>query len=367
MASIRERIDADGKARWHAQVRIKNHPPQTQTFTRKTDAKVWAEETERAIRTGRFATLNHAQKKTVSELFRVFKSDYMRKSRSKDYTQILDWWEVELGNYLLIDAKAPVIQRIVAKLANTPVGKEKKKRAASTTIRYLAVLSCVMTVAVENLEWLDRSPIAGVKKPEAAHGKIPRVLSLAEQERLLPAARASDNKFLTDIILIALRTGMRHGEIMKLRWSDFEWHPDHALIVVREAKNKKQRVVPLVRDAHQALRQRYDLLKEGTSDDGLLFPSNASDAKPVEIRAAWNTSLRRAGVTKFRFHDLRHTAASRFASLGYSLAQIAEILGHTDLRSTQIYTHFAKGHTVKMAEDGADIKWLNTSTAHPLP
>ncbi len=366
MASIRERIDSDGKPKWHAQVRIKNHPPQTQTFARKTDAKQWADETERAIRTGRFATVNHAQKKTVSELFRVFKNDYMRKSRSKDYTQILDWWEVELGNYLLIDAKAPIIQKIVTKLANTPVGKKKKKRAASTTIRYLAVLSCVMTVAVENLEWLDRSPIAGVKKPAAAHGKIPRVLSLEEQERLLPAARASENKFLADIILIALRTGMRRGEIMKLRWNDFEWNQDHALIVVREAKNKKQRVVPLVRDAHQALRQRYDLQKNESSEDALLFPSALKDVKPVEIRAAWNTSLRRAAVTKFRFHDLRHTAASRFASLGYSLAQIAEILGHTDLRSTQIYTHFAKGHTVKMAEDGADIKLLHPSTAHQL-
>lgn len=357
MASIRERIDADGKTKkWHAQVRIKNHPHQTQTFARKTDAKDWAEDTERAIRTGRFATMNHAQKKTVGELIKVFKSDYMRKSRSKDYTQILGWWEAELGNYLLIDAKAPVIQRVVNKLANTPVGKEKKKRAASTTIRYLAVLSCIMTVAVENLEWLDKSPIAGVKKPAAAHGKIPRVLSLVEQERLLPATRSSENKFLTDIILIALRTGMRHGEIMKLRWNDFEWHDHHALIVVRETKNKKQRVVPLVRDAHQAIRRRYDLQEKDSSVNALLFPSAVHDAKPIEIRAAWHTALRRANISKFRFHDLRHTAASRFASLGYSLAQIAEILGHTDLRSTQIYTHFAKGHTVKMAEDGADIK-----------
>jgi integrase len=349
MASIRERTDADGKTKWHVQVRLKNHPPQTQSFARKSDAKIWAEEIERSIRTGRFTTLNYAQKKTIAELFAVFKSDYMRKSRTKDYTQILDWWEAEIGKYLLIDVKAPVIQKLVSKLANTPVGKKKKKRAVSTTIRYLAVLSCAMTVAVENLEWLDRSPISGVKKPAAAHGKIPRVLSHVERGHLLQAVKASENKYLVDIVLIALRTGMRRSEIMKLRWNDFEWNQGHALIIVRETKNKKQRVVPLVRDAHQVIRDRYDLLAKGSVNDDLLFPGSNSDAKPVHFRTAWNTALRRAGIKNFRFHDLRHTAASRFASLGYSLAQIAEILGHVDLRSTQIYTHFAKGHTAEMA------------------
>lgn len=354
MASIRERKDANGKSKWHAQVRINGYPPQTQTFTSKKVAKDWADETELLIKTGRFSTINQAQKKTVKELFEVFRLDYMLESRRKDYTQILGWWESRLGEYYLIDLKAPLIQKQVSELQKTPVGLN-KPRSRQTVVRYIAVLSRVMSVAVDNLEWLDKSPIRGVKKPDKEHEKIPRVLGFDEEKLLLVAAKSSDNLFIHDIILIALRTGMRYSEIMTLRWKDIDWLDEYALITLQKTKNKRQRVVPLVKDAFINLLDRRNNINDESAEGLLLFPSDKNVKKPVEIRKAWVTCLRRAKVTNLRFHDLRHTAASRFATLGYSLSEIAEILGHTDQRSTQIYTHFAKGHTVKMAKDAADF------------
>ncbi|MDP2033937.1 MAG: site-specific integrase [Polaromonas sp.] len=364
MASIRERTDAAGKTKWHAQIRIQGHPPQTRTFSRKTDAKLWVDETERAIRNGRFSSINNAQTKTVAQLFEVFRADYMRKSRTKDYTQILAWWEQRLGKYFLIDVKAPLIQKCIIDLANTPFGqKTKKLRTASTITRYLAVLSRAFTVAVENLEWLDRSPIAGVKKPDKQHELIPRVLSPDEEERLLASAAVSENKFLLGIVLIAVRTGMRFSEIMRLRWNDFEWEKSHALIIVRRAKNNRQRIVPLPHDAFQYCLDRRQNGRAEEEETQLLFPNDPVDAKdvrPIDIRTAWRTCLRRAKIQGFRFHHLRHTCASRLAALGYSLPKIGELLGHQDHRSTQIYTHFSKDHAVKMVIDGANVRTSQT-------
>jgi integrase len=387
MASIRKRESADGKVSWHVQVRLLGFDPQTKTFDRKSDAEAWGQETERLMKTGRFNTADQAQRRTVTELFEVFQRDYMRETRRKDYTQILNWWAVRIGRLHLANLKAATIQKVIDEFQREPLGNAAadtavstdavlpiemgtrrkpeaatKVRAAGTVIRYLAVLSRALNVAVENLEWLDRSPMAGVKRPHEQVTKIVRTLTRPEEKALLEAATRSDNKFLTTIILVALRTGMRYSELMNLRWEDIEFRSTFALITLRKTKNKRQRIVPLVRDALAAVKALQDSVPAASGPD-LLFPSAEDKSKPVEIRRAWETSLKRARITGFRYHDLRHSAASRWASLGYSLAEIAEILGHSDHRSTQIYTHFEKSHAVKMAQHAADAAIINPDGA----
>jgi integrase len=368
MASVRKRVTSDGTATWHAQVRLLGFPSQTKTFERKSDAESWGAETERLMKSGRFQTAHESQRRTVSDLFDVFRKNYMRESRRKDYTQILAWWEERIGRYHLANVRGSIIQKHLAELAQAPTtlgpirpvddpdgpSRARKTRAPGTLIRYLAVLSRVFTVAVDKLEWLDKSPLKSVEKPPAAMTKIPRTLSPLEERALLLHAATSDNRALETIILIALRTGMRYAEIMRLRWADFQWLEDHALLTVKKAKNNRQRLVPLVRDAYVATRKL--LGDRDPNSNALLFPGLDADKEaPVAIRTAWETCLRRAKIASFRFHDLRHSAASRFAALGYSLAQIGEVLGHVDHRSTLIYTHFLKGHSVAMAQHAADV------------
>jgi integrase len=367
MASVRKRVAADGSVSWHAQVRLLGFPSQTRTFDRKTDAESWGAETERLMRAGRYHVVHESHRRTVSDLFDEYRKNYLRESRRKDYTQILKWWEERLGRYHLANVRGALIQKHLSELGREPTqagdpvpqsvkgdsGKQKRPRAAGTLLRYLAVLSRVFSIAVDKLEWLDKSPMRSVEKPAPTTKKIPRILSPEEERSLLHSAAISETKVLQTIVLIALRTGMRYSEIMRLRGIDFEWHSDHALLTVRKAKNNRQRLVPLVRDAFEATRKHVAGLHD---PEALLFPSlDLESDEPVAIRTAWETSLRRAGISNFRFHDLRHTAASRFAALGYSLAQIGEILGHVDHRSTLIYTHFVKGHSVAMAQHAADV------------
>ncbi len=375
MASIRKRVTADGKVKWHAQIRLLGFDPLTKTFDRKFDAETWAAETERALRTSSFNTARESQRRTVAHLFEVFRRDYMRDTRKRDYTQILAWWEKRLGHLFLANLKATSIQKVIDEFAKEPLPSSKaptqgggavaregtkedaepRFRTASTLARYLAVLSRVLSVAVKNLEWLDRSPMAGVKRPGAGIIRIVRILSAQEEKSLLDAVRGSESLTLHPFVLIALRSGMRYSEIKNLRWGDIDFRENHALIAIRKAKNKRQRFVPLVRDGFDAVaRMRAGIGEPGAS--ALLFPSSDDAERPVDIRRAWKTSVRRAGIAKFRFHDLRHSAASTLAALGASLPEIADILGHTDHRSTQIYTHFEKSHSVKLAQRAADSR-----------
>jgi integrase len=78
-----------------------------------------------------------------------------------------------------------------------------------------------------------------------------------------------------------------------------------------------------------------------------VFPSkNFKD--PIDIRTPWETAIKRAKVSDFRFHDLRHSAASYLAMNGASLAEIAEILGHKTLQMVKRYSHLSESHTSKV-------------------
>jgi integrase len=388
MPAIRERKSADGTTSWQAQVRIQGHEPQTRSFTRKTDAKEWAADTERRLKTGRFRLVDEAQKRDFSELCAKFKEKYLRPSRVKDYGQILTWWEVRLGRLHLINITSETIQRHLGDLlsssktarlvvparktaaAVTPVHRlfgvfetpaavggsaaATKKTSVGTALRYLAVLSRVFGVAVKQLGWMERSPTDGVERPERETVATPKVLSMPNEAKLLEAADASDNRFMQVIVRIALRTGMRLNEVMRLRWNDIEFREGHALVLVRKPKNKRQRFVPLVADAYEAV-VRHRVPRGEAYSEALLFPSEKNRQKPVSIRKAWLTCLKRAGVTAFRFHDLRHTAASRLASQNYSLPRIGNVLGHVDTRSTQIYTHFAPDDAIAMLTSAANL------------
>src|SRR5438094_10534526 len=96
-----------------------------------------------------------------------------------------------------------------------------------------------------------------------------------------------------------------------------------------------------------------DLMKEHAKIRQLncdfVFPSK-NLKEPIDIRTPWETAVKRAEITNFRFHDLRHSAASYLAMGGASLAEIAEILGHKTLQMTKRYTHLTESHTRGVVE-----------------
>jgi integrase len=220
---------------------------------------------------------------------------------------------------------------------------ERIPRSSATVSLYLAALSHVFTIAVNEWQWLDDSPMRKVRKPRKPRGRV-RFLSDEEGHSLLAACQASRNPYLYTIMVLALATGARRGELLSLRWPDVDLR--RGTLTFHETKNGERRAVPLT---GQALTLMCQHVKVRRLDTVLVFP-DATGRRAVGIREAFEGAVERAGIKDFRFHDLRHTAASYLAMSGASLAEIAEVLGHKTLAMVKRYAHLSEAHTRGVVE-----------------
>jgi len=219
MATISARDTKNG-TRYRAQIRLKGHPIQTASFARKTDAKRWVADTESAIREGRYFKTSEARKHTLGELIDRYIRDVLPqkpKSYDKQLMQ-LEWWKTEIGDYSLVDITAALIseKRDYLFRGKTYRGTQ---RSQATVNRYLAALSHALTIAVNEWEWLDDSPLRKVRKLKESRGRV-RFLSDDERESLLIACKDRNESNLYTIVVLALSTGARKGEILNLKWRD---------------------------------------------------------------------------------------------------------------------------------------------------
>jgi integrase len=255
-----------------------------------------------------------------------------RKSPGSARTQAsqLAWWQAELGPLQLLEVTPARVVACREQLAET--------HAPATVNGYLAVLRHAYTVAVTEWQWLETSPLERVRRLQEPPGRG-RCLTEEERQRVLEACDASPNRFLAPVVVLALSTGARKQEILGLTWADIDLR--RATVTFQHTKNRLRRTLPLTR---RALGEIQQLAKVRRLDTLLLFPRR-DGRHPIDLRAAWARALQAADMHDFRFHDLRHSAASYLAMHGASLVEIAAILGHCTLQMVQRYAHLAEGHT----------------------
>ena len=340
MATIERRKTKDGAITYRVKIRLRGHPLETTTFERKTDAKRWAQQTEAAIREGRHFKATEAKKHTLGEVVDRYLRDVLpAKPRSeKDQKRQLKWWKEQLGDFLLADVTPALIAEYRDKLAKgvTPRGTQ---RSPSTVNRYLAALSHALSIAVKEWGWLDDNPIRKVRKPKEPRGRV-RFLSDDERTRLLAACKEHNNLALYAIVVLALSTGARQGEILNLTWKDVS--VSRGMIVLQETKNNERRAIPLQGHALEIVKEMRTVRR---IDTDLLFPSRQDPDKPLNIQNIWYGAITKADIQDFKFHDLRHSAASYLAMSGASLAEIADVLGHKTLQMVKRYAHLSEQHT----------------------
>ncbi|MCL7422383.1 MAG: site-specific integrase [Methylobacter sp.] len=345
MAAITERKAKDGSTHYRVQVRLKGYPRQEAVFKRKTDAKKWAAATESAIREGRHFKTAEAKKHTLGELIDRYINDVLPTKPKQAPAQLpqLERWKDEIGNYALADITPALIVEVRDKLSSetTPRGNQ---RSPATVVRYMAALSHAFTIAVNEWQWLEDSPMRKVKKPKESPGRV-RFLDDDERAKLLQACKESSNECLYMCVILALSTGMRQGEQMPLKWSDVNLKDRY--IVLHETKNGERRRVPLSGHALELLQEHAKVRR---LDTPLLFPGTKHPDKPIDLRKPFHNALKAAGITDFHWHDLRHCTASYLAMNGASMAEIAEILGHKTLAMVKRYAHLSDGHVSSVVE-----------------
>lgn len=344
MASIEKRLGNDGKSSYRVKVRLKGQPTISATFQRLTDAKKWAQDTESDIRHNRHFKYGEAKKHTLNELFQRYETAILPLKKSqRTPLGVLRWWSQEIGQYTPSNLTPAIVSQCRDKLLSEPTSKD-KARSPATVVRYLALLSHVFTVAIKEWHWADTNPVLDVSKPKEPPGRV-RFLNLDEIQSLLKACHESSNSTLLPIVTLALTTGMRQGEILNLQWKDIDLK--NRFITILETKNNEIRRVPL---SVQAVDTITLFSKVRRLDTELLFPSNVNPHKPIDIRKPWENALVKSQIENFRFHDLRHTAASYLAMNGATPIEIAEILGHKTLQMVKRYAHLSQSHTQELIE-----------------
>lgn len=335
MATIRVRKTKDGEPRYEVQVRLKGAPPERSTFRRLKEAQEWAAEREADVRARRLGRRRRVGEQTLAQAIDRFEEERMAglsDTERKHRASLLAYWRERFGHLRLRDLEPDHISRAAAEL-------RAGGRTGATSNRYVAAISAVIQVARRSWGWIDFNAAREIRRERESPGRV-RYLSDDERARLLAACAASRNPRLANLVTFALYTGARQGELLKLRWEDVNL--DRRVATLWETKNRESRTIPLPAPAIRAL------LDLGPEPDGLVFGFR------VFPRQAWYFALDRAGLESFRFHDLRHSAASMLAQSGASMLDIATILGHKSMAVTKRYSHLSPSHLTAVSDRMAD-------------
>jgi integrase len=339
MATIEERTSKSGETTYRVKIRLKGEKPQEATFKRKSDAKKWAGSIEAAIREGRHFRCVEAKRRTLAELIDKYIDNVLpHKSESMQSAQRnqLLWWKEKSGYSLLADFTPQIIGKLREELSKGTTNRG-KKRTTATVNRYLAALSHVLSTAVNEYEWLETNPLLKIKRQPESQGRV-RYLDDDERGRLLSACKQSSNQQLYAIVVLALSTGMRKGEILNLKRRDV--FLNEGFVVLDKTKNKERRRVPIISHAYEVLSYQ---LKIARLDTDYVFPSK-DGKKPIDIKRPWEVAVLNAQLDDFRFHDLRHSCASYLAMNGASQRDLMEVLGHKTVQMTKRYSHLSDSH-----------------------
>lgn len=226
----------------------------------------------------------------------------------------------------------------------------------ATVNRLLATIKHMFTKAVD-WNMTEEETLNRVRKvkllPE--NNRRLRYLSKEECQALINAC----DSHVRPVVITALNTGMRKGEILSLEW---EKNIDlkHGFILLDVTKNGERREIPIndtLRHTLQGLIRRLDI--------PYLFYDPVTGKPFKDVKRSFKSACRRAGIRDFRFHDLRHTFASHLVMAGIDITTIKELLGHKTLTMTLRYSHLAPSHKVK-AVDVLDNTLNRKSTAQKL-
>ena len=322
MASIR--LLESGK--YNVQVRVKGHKPVSKTFSSHAEAKAFAKETEAAVVLYKPEVTPPAADtdSLAGHLYAPF-SDYLEKY----LTEV----SIKLKSHRTNIIRARVLRRFVG---DVPIGELTPRRvdqfmrerlaegvSHSTCVRELAMISVVFNTIRKRWFISCENPVASIVKPKENNARD-RILK--DDERVALFRVLATQPQLKAIVLLAENTAMRRGELVGISWEHIDLR--RKVLFLPDSKTGA-RYVPLSSQAVKVL-----LGLKGSNSMGRVF--NISDS---HLSHAFKDACKAAGLCDFRFHDLRHTAITRYATMGLNVLELQAISGHRTLQMLSRYTH----------------------------
>lgn len=321
MATIRQRND-----RWQVIIKRRGYPTQTRTFDLRKDAEKWARLQERAIDAGQWIDRTEAEQTTLKELLERYSREVSINKRGA---------EVETLR-LSVMGRSPLAKYSPAAITGPLLSRWRDHRlsevSGSTVARELQLLGHVFTVAMR--EWgiaLHSNPVSLVRKP-APNKARDRTLTDAQRVALVGACGQCQSPWIKPVVIFALETATRRGEILSLTWDNVSLETSTALVSGKTGARK----VPLSPACIEVLRALPRSL------DGRVFPVSVDT-----LKQAYERAVTRAGIDDFTFHDLRHDALTRLAGMGFNILELRAISGHTTANMLQRYVSIDAGSLAK--------------------
>ena len=335
MATIRERAKGDGTRAFHVQVRMAGYPARTASFSSKRQAARWAKTVEAEMIEGRHFRSAEARRRTLAEAIdRYLEHEAPKLRDGRMQRSTLPWWREKLGRFKLCDITPALIAQYRdqlaaetyrrahpgAKRSSLKAGEQARefKRKPNTINNYLVSLGRIFSVARREWHWVTHNPMEGVAKLPAGPGRV-RYLSEDERQRLL--AETVKDPQLHVLVVMALSTAARAGELMSLSWHDVDLKDGRVLL--GKTKNAQPRVVWVRGEALRLLKEHGRIRR---LDDDPVFLGAAPGTR-YDYHTHFKAACAAAGVTDFRFHDLRHSAATYLAREGATEQQLKAIGG----------------------------------------
>ena len=317
MATIRKL-----RGRWQAMVRRKGMPQRSKSFDIRTDAERWAREFESQIDRGAgHHDRRSAENMTLHDVLARYLIEITptKRSAASETNRIKAIMRRTFSAYSLANLSSSILAQYRDDRLKTV--------APATIIRELNTISHAIDIARK--EWavyLPENPAKLVRRPATPKGRERR-LNGDEEARLHSACDALRSPYMRDLIILAVETAMRRGELLGLTWSNVDL--DRRIAHLPMTKNGEIRDVPL---SGRALDTLLMLKATSTTDRVFEISGNA-------VRLCWEHLRVRAGCPDLHFHDLRHEAVTRLFEKGFNVIEVATISGHKELRMLGRYTH----------------------------
>jgi integrase len=316
MASIQKRNDV-----WQVRIRVKGFPTQTKSFDNQRSAKIWATEIENELLRGVHRDYSSARTTTLGQVIERYLLEVTPSMKSAH----------EDGYRLRALQRMSICKHSLFNLTPAIIAKHRDHRlesvAAGTVIRELAYISSAINHARREWGVNITNPVQMVRKPPSPEGRN-RTLTQDELERLLlalsPVGRR--NLWTRPAVQFALATAMRRGEMLSLCWAQVDFERRTARLT--QTKNGEGRTVPLSTEAIQILKSLP------RSSEQVVFPVNY-----FTLDAAFKRAVLRAGLSDFRFHDLRHMAITAMAKKLPNVIELSAVSGHKSLAMLKRYYH----------------------------
>jgi len=201
----------------------------------------------------------------------------------------------------------------------------------STINREIEILRKMFNIAIDN-DWIDKNPCSSNKVHKLREDNKQERFLLPEEETRLLAHCTGEFEYMRPIIICALHTGMRKGEILDLKWDCVNFKDK--FITLLQTKSGKMRKIPINSVLLPELKELYK-----NKCSAFVFSNPETENRYCDLKRAFPSLCKQAQIKNLRFHDLRHTSATRMVASNIDLVVVQEILGHADIKTTMRYSH----------------------------